>query len=153
MLIQNQSNMSKGFCQNQDNAPNLVFSVDPLGERGFTHGEASSGICGSVTTTQTSWNLWFWMSYLSEIFWRHCWDVCTLVLNILKFLVYLSVYSLPYFLPKIRLSLDISSSRCAIFLIFSGDIPGMFVHYFWIIWDFFYVCKSVHWLMSLLKLG
>ena len=31
------------------------------------------------------------------------------------------------------------------------DIPGMFVHYFQIILNFLYICKSVSWLTSLLK--
>ena len=54
--------------------------------------------------------LQFWMSYLSQIFWRHSWDVCTLILNNFKFLVCLSVCSLPDFLTKIWLTLDIFSS-------------------------------------------
>ena len=33
----------------------------------------------------------FLMRYLSEIFWRHSWDVCTLFKNNYKFLVFLSV--------------------------------------------------------------
>ena len=54
--------------------------------------------------------LWFWMRFLSEIFWIHLWDGCTLVSNNFKFLVCLSVCSLPHFFTKIRLMLDISSS-------------------------------------------
>ena len=44
------------------------------------------------------------MTYLSEIFCRHTWDVCSLVPNNFKFLVCLSVCSLPHFLTKIPLS-------------------------------------------------
>ena len=93
------------------------------------------------------------MRYLSEIFWRCSWYVCSLVSKNSKFLVCLSVCSLSHFLTEIRLSLDISSSRWAIFFKFSGDIPGMFLHLFKIISDFSYVCHSVHCLTSLLKLG
>ena len=45
--------------------------------------------------------LQFWMSYLSEFFWRHSWDVCTLVPNNSEFLVCLSVCQLAYFLTEI----------------------------------------------------
>ena len=41
------------------------------------------------------------MRYLSEIFWRHSWDVCTLVPNNSEFLVCLSVCQLAYFLTEI----------------------------------------------------
>ena len=47
---------------------------------------------------------------------------------------------------------DISSSAWDIFLNFFGDISGMLVHYFQIILNFLYVCQSVSWLTSLLKL-
>ena len=55
--------------------------------------------------------------------WIHSWDIPTIVPNIFKFFVCLSVCSLLYFLAKIQLTLDISSSGRAIFLKFSGDIP------------------------------
>ena len=42
------------------------------------------------------------MRYLSEIFWRHSQDVCSLVPNNYKFLVCLSVCQLAYFLTEIR---------------------------------------------------
>ena len=93
------------------------------------------------------------MTNLFQIFWRHSWVVPTLVPNNSKNLVCLSVCSLPHFLTEIRLSLDISSSRGAIFFKFSGDIDRMFLHLFNIISDFLYVCQSVHCLTSLLKLG
>ena len=41
--------------------------------------------------TQILRYLQFWIRYLSEIFWRHSWDVCTLVPNNSEFLVCLSV--------------------------------------------------------------
>ena len=47
---------------------------------------------------------------------------------------------------------DISSSGWDIFLYFSGGFPRMFVNLFQIIFNFLYVCKSVSWLTSLLKL-
>ena len=55
-------------------------------------------------------------------------------------------------LLKLDKSRDISSSGWDIFLKFFGDIPGMLVHYFQIILNFFYVCQSVSWLTSLLIL-
>ena len=42
------------------------------------------------------------MRYLSEIFWRHSRDVCTLLSNSYKFLVCLSVRQLAYILTEIR---------------------------------------------------
>ena len=93
------------------------------------------------------------MSYVSQIFWKHSEDVCSLVPKIFKFLVCLSVCALPYFLTEIQLTLDISSSEWAIFLKFSGDILGVFIHWFQIISDFLYVYQSVHYLSSLLKIG
>ena len=47
---------------------------------------------------------------------------------------------------------DISSSGWDIFLEFFVDIPVMLVHLFQIIMNFLYVCQSVGWLTSLLKL-
>ena len=47
---------------------------------------------------------------------------------------------------------DISCSGWDIFLKFFGDIPGMFLHYSKIYINFLYVCQSVSWLTSLLKL-
>ena len=44
------------------------------------------------------------MRYLSEIFWRHSWDVCTLVPIDSEILVCLSVYYLAYFLTKITIN-------------------------------------------------
>ena len=44
------------------------------------------------------------------------------------------------------------SSGWDIFMNFFGDISGMLVHYFHIILNFLYVCQSVSWLTSLLKL-
>ena len=47
---------------------------------------------------------------------------------------------------------DISCSGWDIFLKIFGDIPGMFLHYSKIITHFLYVCKSLSYLTSLLKL-
>ena len=57
------------------------------------------------------------------------------------------------FLLKLDKYRDISSSLRDIFLTFFGRIPGMFVHLFQIILNFMYVCQSVSWLTSLLKLS
>ena len=48
---------------------------------------------------------------------------------------------------------DISCSWWDIFLKFLGDILGLFVHFFQIITDFLYVCQSISWLTSIMKLG
>ena len=48
---------------------------------------------------------------------------------------------------------DISCSWWDIFLKFLGDILGLFVHFFQIITDFLYVCQSIGWLTSIMKLG
>ena len=45
--------------------------------------------------------LLFWMRYVSEIFWRHSWDVSTLVSNKSEFLVCLSVCQLAQFFTEI----------------------------------------------------
>ena len=55
-------------------------------------------------------------------------------------------------LLKLDKSRDISCSGWDVVLKFLGDIPGMFIHYFQIIINFVYVCQSVSWLTSLLKL-
>ena len=100
----------------------------------------------SLDISKCIWAIFF------QIFGRHSRDVSALVKNNFRFLVCLSVCSMPQFLTKIRLSLDICSSRWSIFFKFSGDIPGMFLHLFKIISDFLYVCQSVHCLTSLLIL-
>ena len=48
---------------------------------------------------------------------------------------------------------DISCSWWDVFLKFLGDILGLFVHFFQIITDFLYVCQSIGWLTSIMKLG
>ena len=50
-------------------------------------------------------------------------------------------------------NLDNSSSGWDIFLKFLGDILGTYVHQFQILLIFLYVCQSVSWLTSLLKLN
>ena len=47
---------------------------------------------------------------------------------------------------------DLFSFGGDIFLIFFGGIPGIFEHLFQIVVNFLYVCQSVSWLTSLLKL-
>ena len=54
---------------------------------------------------------------------------------------------------KLDIYRDISSSVWNIFLKFFGGIPGMFVHFFQIVTYFLYICQSINWLTSLLKLG
>ena len=49
-------------------------------------------------------------------------------------------------------NIDNSSSGWDIFLKFLGDILRTLIHYFQIILNFLYVCQSVSWLTSLLKL-
>ena len=51
------------------------------------------------------WYLQFWMSYLSQIFWRYSWEVCSLFSNNFMFFVCLSVCSLPHFVTEISLSM------------------------------------------------
>ena len=70
-----------------------------------------------------------------------------------KFLyVCLSVHWLTSLL-KLDKYRDISCSWWYIFLNFFGGISGIFLHYFQIISNFLYVCQSISWLTSLLKLG
>ena len=102
--------------------------------------------------TQILGYLQIWIRYLSEIFWRHSWDVCTLVSNNSEFLYVCQSVCWLTLLLKFDKYRDISSSVRAIFLKFSGHIPGMFLHLFQIILNFLYVCQSVSWLRSLLKL-
>ena len=56
------------------------------------------------------------------------------------------------YLLKIGQYRDISCSRWDIFQKFLEDIPWMFLHYFQINTNCLYVCQSVRWLTSLLKL-
>ena len=143
------------------------------------------------------------MRYLSDMFWRHSWDVCIIVLNqwfsiscivcqsvswltsIQKLWHYRDNFSsrwdmllksfwditgifLEYFLQnfmyvcqsvswltsilKLYKYWDISCSGWDIFLNLFRDIPEMFIHYFQIIINFVYVCQSLSWLTSILKL-
>ena len=73
-------------------------------------------------------------------------------LIILNFLYVCQYVSWLTSLLKLNKSRDISSSGWDIFLKFFGDIPGMLVHYFQIILNFLYVCKSISWLTFLWKL-
>ena len=92
------------------------------------------------------------MSYLFQIFRRHSWDVSAVVQHNFRFLVCLSVCSLPHYLTDIMLTVDISSSGGTSFFKFSEDISWILVQYFKIIQDFLYVCLSVHCLTYLLIL-
>ena len=92
------------------------------------------------------------MVYISGIFWRHSRYVGTLVPNNSDFLFVCQSGSWHTSLPISNRFRDISSSRWNIFLNFHGHIPGMLVHYFQIILNFLYVCQSVSWLNSSLKL-
>ena len=57
-----------------------------------------------LTEIESIWRyLQFWMRYISEIFWRHSWDILGLFPNYSEFFVYLSVCQFTYFLTKIRL--------------------------------------------------
>ena len=95
----------------------------------------------------------FWKRYLSEISWRHSWDVCTLFKTNQNFLyVCVSVRWLTSLL-KLDKYKDISRSEIDISLNFFGDNPRMLLHHFQIILNFLYVCQSVSWHTSLLKLG
>ena len=71
---------------------------------------------------------------------------------ILNFLYVCQFVSWLTSLLKLDKSRDISCSGWDVVLKFLGDIPGMFIHYFQIIINFVYVCQSVSWLTSLLKL-
>ena len=48
---------------------------------------------------------------------------------------------------------DISFSWWYIFRRIFGHIPEMFVHFFWTLTIFLYVCQSISWLTNLLKFG
>ena len=84
--------------------------------------------------------LWFWMPQLSQIFWRHSWDVSTLVPNNFRFLVCLSVCSLPHFLTEMKSTLDISGSKGAIL----SNFRKIFLGCLYIGLESFYIsCMSI----------
>ena len=67
------------------------------------------------------------MRYLSEIFWRHSWDVCTQLPNNYKFLVCLLVLLLAYFLTEIRqIWIYLLIWKSYLFEFFR-NIPGIFL--------------------------
>ena len=82
------------------------------------------------------------MRYLSEIFWRHSWNVCRLFLINCEFFVCLSVCWLAYFLTEIRLIQGCIQFQMRylseIFLRHSQDISGSSMNHFQ-----FLVCLSV----------
>ena len=102
----------------------------------------SLAVCLIPYQNQIKGYIQFWMRYLFGIFWRHSWDVGTLVPSIYDFFlrysqdvgtlatndsefhVCLSVCLFAYFFTKIR-QRDISSSEWDISLDFYGDIPKM----------------------------
>ena len=92
------------------------------------------------------------MRYLSEIFgdipelFVHFYQIITNFLCVCQ-----SISWIPYLL-KLGQYGDISCSRWDVFHKFLGDIPWMFLHYFQINTNYLYVCQSVSWLTSLLKL-
>ena len=87
--------------------------------------------------------LLFQMRHLSEIFWRHSQDVCTLVPNISEFLVCLSVSQLAYFLTEIRQIKGYLQFWMIYLSDFFGDISGRLAGQFQINLNFLYVCQSV----------
>ena len=92
------------------------------------------------------------MRYLSELFWWYSCDAGTLASNDSGFLVCLSVRSFAYFCTEIRQMLGYLQFWMRYLSEIFGDIPGMLLHHFQIILNFLYVCQSVSWLTSLLKL-
>ena len=92
------------------------------------------------------------MSYLSEFLRGFPWMFVHQIKIILNFLYVCQSVSWLTFLLKLDKYRDISSSVWDIFLKIFGGIPGMFLHHFQIILNFLYVCQSVSWLTSLLKL-
>ena len=97
-------------------------------------------------------NFQFWMSCLSEIVWRLSWYVCTPDSNNSEFLVCLSVGQLSYFLTE---STQIQGylqfwmrSLSKFFWTHSCDDGTLVPKNL----NIFYVCQSVSWLNSLLKL-
>ena len=95
--------------------------------------------------------LQFWVRYLYEILWRHSQDVSTLVSNIFKFLVCLSVCQLAYLLTEIRHEQGYLQFFVTDLSDLFGNIPGILLHLFQIFPNFQYVRQSVCWLTSLLK--
>ena len=94
----------------------------------------------------------FWRRYISETFWRRSLDVGTLVPNNSEFFYVCQSVIWLTLLLKLDKYRDISSSVWDIFLKIFGGIPGMFLQLYQIILKFLYVCQSVIWLTSLMKL-
>ena len=91
-----------------------------------------------------------------DIFLKFFWDIPGMFLHyfqiITNSLFVCQSFSLLTSLLKLDKYRDISGLEWDIFLKFFGDIPEMFVHHFQIILNFLYVCQSVSWCTSLLKL-
>ena len=92
------------------------------------------------------------MIYLSEFFGGIPGMFVNLFQIILNFLYVCQSVSCLTCLLKLDKYRDISSSGSDIFLKFFGGIPRILVHLFQIILKFLYVCQSISWLTSLLKL-
>merc|ERR1711954_338505 len=97
--------------------------------------------------------LQFWLRYLSEIFWRHSWDVGPLFPNNSEFLVCLSVRLFAYFCTEIRQMLGYIQFwmryLSEIFRRHSRDAGALFK----MILNFLYVSQYVCLLTSILKLN
>ena len=92
------------------------------------------------------------MRCLSEIFGDISGMLAHQFLIILNFLYVCQSVSWLTFLLKLHKYWDISSSGQDFFLKFVGNIPCMFLQHYPIITNFLYVCQSVSWLTSWLKL-
>ena len=93
-----------------------------------------------------------YMRYLKEFFERHSWEVYTLLPNNKIFLYVCQSISSHTYMLKLGQYRDISCSRWYNIQNFFLDIPHIFLHYFQINTNCLYVCQSVRWLTSLLKL-
>ena len=107
----------------------------------------------SLLILEYQWYLQFWISYLLSIFWTHSWEVCLLILNIFSFLVCLSVCPLPHFFTENRLAVITQVLDELFFSNFMETFLGCLYTNFRFFHIFLYICQSVHYLTSLLKIG
>ena len=95
--------------------------------------------------------------YELYIFLNFCGDIPGMLVHyfqiILNFLYVRQSVSWHTSLLKLDKCSDISSFGWDIILKFFGNIPEIFVHFFQLRTNFLYVCQSVGWLISLLKLN
>ena len=91
-----------------------------------------------------------------DIFMKFVWDISGMFAHYFKiitnFLFVCQLVSWLTSLLKLGQNRDISCPGWDIFLKLFGDIPGMSLQVFQILPNFLYVCQSVSWLTSLLKL-